>query len=568
MPPVRLNFFVGNALKLFLVAGLLIALFSGISNVSYAQGSSGITKPDAYANSEPDVPHNLQSYYQIAFIEFSSALVCQLTGINPVNTKDPCLGINPVTGKIGLSPTDPKNPGSDGLGSFVSNMIAVLYVPPISTGQQLQYFASNFGIGTAHAQVNTGQGFTGLNAVQGLFIKTRDMVYVLMVVLFVVIGIAIMLRIKIDPRTVMSIQNQIPRIVMGLVLITFSYSIAGFLIDVMWTVTYFSINTMTSGTQLCYDNNEQFKQPLESVATRQILNNPIAYLTDLLGDETGCFGRVDGISGLAIDVGKTFGDLLSRITLAIFGMNTDLDNCNPGFSGRGWRLWGVLDVQDCLKVGMFGFLKYLIALISGIIVFFALIIAMFKIWFTLLKAYISFTLAIVLAPFWIILGLLPGGGLGFGQWIRHLISHLAVFPTTALMLILATIFAANDQTNDPTRSVFLPPLIGNPNIADGIGTIMGFAVILLVPDMLNIIRDALKTPQGKFTGNIMKRAKVSPMSAVGSAGNLGYQASMLRHIPVIGKKIPGLGGGDEGGIIHRYHAPQKAEGEGHPPNSG
>ena len=54
-----------------------------------------------------------------------------------------------------------------------------------------------------------------------------------------------MLRIKIDPRTVMTIQNQIPRVIICIILITFSYAFAGAMIDVMWAVTYMGVNKIT-----------------------------------------------------------------------------------------------------------------------------------------------------------------------------------------------------------------------------------------------------------------------------------------------------------------------------------
>ncbi len=533
MPPVRLDFSIGitlikSTLNLALIFGVVAVVFFSISTTSFAQDQIESTKTDIYANTDDNVSRSLHNYYQIAFIEFSSALVCQLAGVNPLGRDHTCIDLNPITKKLGYpAKGTPSEQAHGGLTGLMSQMIGKLFIPPISTQQQINYFAANFGIGAqkTYAQgTPTGQGFIGLNAVQDLFIKVRNIAYLLIVILFIVIGIAIMIRVKIDPRTVMSIQNQIPKIIIGIIFMTFSYAIAGMLIDTMWTITYFGINTMTSGSQLC----ETQAKPLQAVATRQVLNNPVAFLTDLLGDETGCFGSVDGISGLAIDVGKTFGDTLSRITLAVFGMNEDLESCNPG--SRGWKIWGVLDVQDCLKKGMFGFLKYLIALIAGLIMFFSIVIAMIRIWFTLLKAYISFTLAVILAPFWILVGILPGGGLGFMQWLRHMISHLAVFPATVLMLLLAVIFAGNNTASDP-QNAFLPPLIGNPNAADGMGTLMAFAVILLTPDLLSMVREALKTTQGKYTGNITGRAKsANPLGVVNTGGQYAYHWQALRSM--------------------------------------
>ena len=43
----------------------------------------------------------------------------------------------------------------------------------------------------------------------------------------------------------MTIQNQIPKIIISLILVTFSFAIAGFLIDLMWVSIYVVINLMS-----------------------------------------------------------------------------------------------------------------------------------------------------------------------------------------------------------------------------------------------------------------------------------------------------------------------------------
>src|SRR3989338_11081239 len=119
----------------------------------------------------------------------------------------------------------------------MSNMISMLYAPPIHTSDYFQSLANNFGIvKNANAQTK-GTGFDGLKPLQNLWEAFRNIVYLLFVIVFVVIGLAIMLRIKIDPRTVMTIQNQIPKIIIGILLVTFSFAIAGFLVDIMWILT-------------------------------------------------------------------------------------------------------------------------------------------------------------------------------------------------------------------------------------------------------------------------------------------------------------------------------------------
>ena len=59
----------------------------------------------------------------------------------------------------------------------------------------------------------------------------RNFAYVLITLLFIIMGLMIMFRVKIDPRTVVSFQSALPKIIMALILVTFSYAIVGLLID-------------------------------------------------------------------------------------------------------------------------------------------------------------------------------------------------------------------------------------------------------------------------------------------------------------------------------------------------
>ena len=84
-------------------------------------------------NTNPDVPKNLHTYTQSAMLEVMSAMLCQLAGVDPVNPKQECLGVDTKTNKIGFV----KNGG--GLLGVVQHMIAVLYTPPLHTGDYFKY---------------------------------------------------------------------------------------------------------------------------------------------------------------------------------------------------------------------------------------------------------------------------------------------------------------------------------------------------------------------------------------------------------------------------------------------
>lgn len=64
-----------------------------------------------------------------------------------------------------------------------------------------------------------------------LWQKCRNLSYLLITILLLVIGLMIMFRAKIDPRTTITVATALPRVVISLLLITFSYAIAGLIVD-------------------------------------------------------------------------------------------------------------------------------------------------------------------------------------------------------------------------------------------------------------------------------------------------------------------------------------------------
>ena len=197
-------------------------------------------------NTDSDVPQNFHTYSQNVFIEILTSISCMLTGYDPLNQNGKCLGINPYTHKVGYVE------GGGGAIGIVGNMISMTFNIPVSSTAYVRDVASNFGITkTSYAEItdegqggsttvnsNIGYGYTGLKPVLAVWKIFRNLIYLLLVLLFIIIGLGIMFRINIDARSVMSIQNQLPKIIIGIILVTFSYAIAGFVVDMMYVSMY------------------------------------------------------------------------------------------------------------------------------------------------------------------------------------------------------------------------------------------------------------------------------------------------------------------------------------------
>ncbi|RJQ27423.1 hypothetical protein C4577_01160 [Candidatus Parcubacteria bacterium] len=479
-------------------------------------------------------PPDLHYRTQNVMIEVMSAFVCQIAGFDPVNPEGKCLGIDPEAKKIGFVEN------SGGMVGFAANLIGMTYKIPISSNQYFADLGSRFGIvKPAYAQ---GVGFKGLEPVMELWKVFRDVVYLLFVIIFVLVGLGIMFRIQIDARTVMSIQNQIPKIIVTLILITFSYAIVGILIDLMWLVMYFFF-LLVQGTGI----NVMNLNPADAYGrtTFEVVNNS--------------FGGIHGMaSNVALSVKEIIGNIMNINTdplQAIIPFNEFISSGQfafdwNNFSFANWMIdtislfagFGVgAKVATMSDLGfvnagpLTGFitgyatyaaletsLRWLIPyLITFLIVFVAILWALFRLWFQLLKSYVFILMDVIFAPFWIGAGLIPGVSTGFGSWIRDLLAHLSAFPTAIIMFMLGKafmeVFAVKHQ--DP----FLPPLIGNPGDPALFANIVGLGIILLTPEVVNMTRDAFKSPEMKYPAIIGKAIGVGQGASSAFTGGVGKQ---------------------------------------------
>lgn len=518
---------------------LLFAICFLIFNIqpTFAQtngvGNDNNANPYMSPNTNPDVPKNMHTFTQNAMIEVMSAVVCQLSGIDPVNPNQKCLGADPQTGKIGFVES-----GGGAIG-IMGNMIAMTFDIPVHTSDYFGYLAQNFGISRpAYAAVGPGSGFTGILPLLKVWEAFRNIVYIVFILVFIIVGLLIMLRIKIDPRTVMTLENQIPKIIIAIILVTFSFAIAGFLIDLMWLATYLVINTI-AGINLGGAAQQELTKALGNFQNFQNLNAlDVANKIPANG-----LGGTNGIVGIATNVSGGVGDMIAglfngptgsiiggiAVGIASFmlqqftfvgGISEAIKGALGGFPIVGGIAKGLISigVTATLEVA-FGskILGFVGSIIAFLIISIALFWAMLRLWFELIKAYIFILLDVVLAPFLILAGIFPGGSMFFGWWTRDMVSNLSVFPVTITMFLLGSVFMIAFGSTQ-TSEQFVPPLIGKPGATNAIGSIIGLGVILMTPLVVQMMKDALKAPSFKYTAGIGQALGVAP-GMVGGAAN-------------------------------------------------
>lgn len=386
-----------------------------------------------------------------------------------------------ILGAIKLigGPNDPEYRKKAGNGAIASvgNLIASLYAyPPASTGIYLADLKESLGLASpAYAQTG-GIGFNGLRPILGVWKAFRDISYVFFVLVFIVIGLAIMFRVKIDPRTVISLQNAIPRIVIALILVTFSYAIAGLLIDFIYVVTGIAIAAIKPPSALLYRVDPNM---------------------NLLQFNTFFFGE-----------GGKFTSMLTAIL-------------NPvGLAGviAGLPADYVKALKDSFTMG----LDKPVELVLYIILFFLF----FKTFFALLISYIYILIGIIFAPFKIMLGALPGMD-GFGGWLKGLFQHIAVFPAVIILIAIALkILQAMDIGN-----LWAPPPIQIAGAsAHYVAALIGFGMLILISKVPDIIKAAFEKkpfPYGTAIGEAFGPAVMAGRIAAGPAYEQGVKAGII-----------------------------------------
>jgi len=337
-----------------------------------------------------------------------------------------------------------------GLIGGTNKAIAALYNPPMSG---VQYIASSVNSFLGKPVMAQGYGFSGLQPLLSIWKTFRNTVYVLFSIFFVVIGLMIMLRIKISPQATITLQNSIPKIISSLILVTFSYAIAGLLIDFSYVIINLGTNLIGSIPNLPPN-----------------LTNPLVYSNKIFSDNAW---------------GMTFAPLLT-----VGGISAII---------------GGIVVAAAASGGMAAVLGIVAALI--ILLLFACVvwITLLKFTFALAKCYLTVLFQVILAPFIIAVGAFPNSKSGFSKWFITLLANLAVFPVSFFYIILGYIVWS--YIGNSTSPLWAPEIIGDMGNPFWIKIIIGFGVLLLLPKIPNLVIEAvfqLKSPFGAAIGEAVK----------------------------------------------------------------
>jgi hypothetical protein len=406
---------------------------------------------------------------------------------------------------------------SGGMVGTTTKFIASVYSVPPASGIYYAYdVLHNLGVVPAYAA--NGVGFQGLQPILPVWKAFRNVSYAILAIAFVVIGIMIMFRVRISPQAVMTVENALPRVVGALVLITFSYAIAGFMIDLMYVVMGLGVGLLrANGVRPSFLG-------LEPTSTNVINAGFLSMLPPIAAGFQGAatFGFVTSMmlaGGIGTLVGAVIGGALPGVSSltggAIFGGLAKVGGAAGGLVG------GLLFVLIWLIVALFLLIKLLIVLI---------------------KTYISVILLVILSPFQIMAGMWPGSPTGFGGWLKSLVANLLVFPAVAIVAMIGVFIFEHGGSGGHT--LWYPPLMGPPDSGLGlvssvdqwvalvfVKSVIGMGFLLLLPSIPDIVRSAMGV-KGSGVGEMVKQSLV-PVTA---PAKLGGQYTVQRGVMAVDRR--------------------------------
>lgn len=333
----------------------------------------------------------------------------------------------------------------------VAYAIGNIYAHPPASGIYYAYdVLQNSGIlaKPAYAQ---GIGFAGLSPLLPIWKVTRNIAYAAIILVMVIIGFMVIFRAKIDPKTVISVQAAIPKIIFSIILITLSYPIAGFMVDLMYLTMGIVISLLAGG----FDQSSRVAEFQTYFMT--------ADFGDLLKTVfSGGFSTLD--------------DFFIRNNFTAFmGVNSGVFVIS--------RILGAANWAYLIGGGAIGALFILI-------LFLGLLFTFIRILLLLLNSYIQLLIAVVLAPLHLLFEAIPGRS-AFSEWILNIMANLIVFPTTIAVLMFAEYIT---QLNTSTSNLFAPPFIGFPIGTTGVAgfgafpAFLGLGILFLAPTLIATVK--------------------------------------------------------------------------------
>lgn len=246
----------------------------------------------------------------------------------------------------------------------------------------------------AQEEIDTGYEELSASGIAPLWTKVLNVSYVFFVIIMMVAGFMIMFRQKLGGQTMVTLGNVLPKVIVSLIIATFSFAIAGFLIDLG--------GILISAIIYIFNINEP---------------NTIARVAPIMGSVfRGGLGITTTIVGTLGSIGTVLGiGAILKSSLFVVG--------------------AAAPAAGLLFAAGVGVVALLFALTILVIIF----VGAVKVVLTLLKSYLQLLLSVVLGPLQITLGALPGNSNAMKNWFLSVLRNVLVFPVVFFIVNIPVI---------------------------------------------------------------------------------------------------------------------------------
>lgn len=427
----------------------------------------------------------LQTQFSLNTLIYSAN--CQLLGCG-LQTQLVADASGNVTPKIVYN----NKPGELGglLGFTTNSMIALYENPPTSSTYYLANVGKEFGISPAYAQVS-GSGAGLIKPVEQLWQIMRNLSYLFFIIIFVAIGFMIMLRQKLNAQTVITIQSALPGLVVGLILVTFSYFIAALITDAAFLGVQLVAQIFVSVVKLDGSIMNLF-DPVDLAQKSNIFDlytNSMSTATKPLGTyvDGTYWESIKSLSSTAAAGAPSVSPTSGILSAIIIG----------GLGWAGGTAGLVAGAGAAVAVAALPLIVTLVLLIAFTVQF-------LKLMFKLIMSYIMILLTTALGPAYITMSMLPGRGGMLGMWWKTILGNALVFPAVFALFLFAGMIMSTDQSAWSST----PPFFGNFS-TKLIQPIIAFTIMLGSPAIPDMVKKAIGA---------------ADFGAIGSTGTAGFMA--------------------------------------------
>lgn len=313
---------------------------------------------------------------------------------------------------------------SGGVLGTTTSLIGALYTnPPIRTADYLASLGKGMGIvKEAHAQVG-GSGSNVLSPILRLWEVSRNISYVIMIIIFVIIGLMVMFRQRINPQTVITAQAALPGLVIGLILITFSYFMAALISDMAFVGTNIVGYYFAAARGDNQDLVDEFSRPDPATGRNP---NVISIFSRFAGVSTKekISATLDSFwDDIHTDAQRLLVILAGFVSTQIAGQGAEVFKAIPQF-GEGI----VAGIQAIAFANAALNPKAMVGVFLALIITAILLYVMFKLLLKLITIYLNIIFLTISAPFQFLAAALPGRQGIATSWILNMLSYVLAFP--------------------------------------------------------------------------------------------------------------------------------------------